>query len=116
MTQPDKHDEELSRLGAQLDEFDASRARKVKAYGEAEGASEGYRLMALLIGGVIGGLGLGWLVDRVAHTSPFGLIGGLLIGTAASVYMIVRSASRASDSAPPGPAAAPVLDDDDNGG
>ena len=36
MTQPDKHDEGLSRLGVQLDDFDAKRARKVtmalKAY------------------------------------------------------------------------------------
>ncbi len=124
MTQPDdEHDGELRQLGVQLDAFDAKRVRQVKSYGEAEGAGEGYRLLAVLIGGVLGGLGLGWLIDHVAHTTPLGLIGGLLIGTAASVYMIARSATRTSGgveqsrsgSAKPDSISAPTIDDDNGG-
>ena len=72
-----------------------------------------------MLSGVLGGLGLGWFFDHVAHTSPFGLIGGLLIGTVASMYSTVRAASRMSDAAAAksrsGPAhSAPFDDDDDN--
>ena len=123
MPQPDeKQDEALGRLGQRLDAFDAKRVRQVKTYGES-GAGEGYRLLGVLIGGVIGGLGLGWAFDTLAHTSPFGLIGGLLIGTAASVYLIARSATGASDRAEQSkPVSAPSADqksadfEDDNGG
>ena len=46
------------------------------------------------------GLGLGWLLDRLAGTAPFGLIGGMLIGTVAAIYLVVRSAGRMAASAP----------------
>jgi ATP synthase protein I len=113
--QDDKSDEALGRLGDKLDAFDAGRVRQVKAYGEA-GAGEGYRLLAVLIGGVLVGLGLGWFFDHMVHTSPLGLIGGLLIGTAASVYMIARSAMRTSGQAERSkPVSATASDDDDDG-
>jgi len=91
-----KHDrdEAANRLAADLDAFDAARRRKVRPPTEAGGADEGYRLLGSLIGGVLGGLGLGWLADRLAHSSPIGLISGLLIGTGGAIYSIVRSASR----------------------
>jgi ATP synthase protein I len=41
---------------------------------------------------VLGGLGLGWLIDRFAHTGPWGVLGGLLIGSVVSVYAAVRTA------------------------
>ena len=50
--------------------------------------------MAGLIGGVLGGIGLGWTFDHFVHTSPIGLLSGLLIGTVASVVGAVVSASR----------------------
>jgi ATP synthase protein I len=53
---------------------------------------EGYRLLGELIGGLLGGLGLGWVVDYFAHTTPFGMVIGLLLGTAASTYLVVKSA------------------------
>jgi ATP synthase protein I len=97
MTDPDEDSEEaLTRLGVRLDAIDATRTRRAAPIGEATGAGEGYRLLGTLIGGVLGGLGLGWCFDRLAHTAPFGLIGGLLIGAAASIYTVVRSATAAS--------------------
>jgi len=48
----------------------------------------------ILIGGVLIGGGLGYLVDRSIHTSPaFTLIGGLL-GFGAGVWDILRHLSR----------------------
>ena len=43
---------------------------------------------------MLAGLGLGWLLDRVAGTAPLGLIGGVLVGTAAAVFLVARSAGR----------------------
>ncbi|MGI9169824.1 MAG: AtpZ/AtpI family protein [Caulobacteraceae bacterium] len=49
-----------------------------------------------MLGGVLGGLGIGWLVDRFAHTGPWGVLGGLLIGAGVSVYATVQTASAIS--------------------
>ena len=55
---------------------------------------DGYRLLGEAIGGILGGLGLGWVFDHFAHTTPFGLVIGLLLGTAASAYAAVKSADQ----------------------
>jgi ATP synthase protein I len=60
-------------------------------------AGAGYRLLGQMLGGVLGGIGLGWLVDHYAHTSPWGLVCGLLIGAGLSIYSTVRTASRMGD-------------------
>jgi len=101
MPQPDDtRDEAIKRLDHGLDAFAKTRVRPTSAQAEeAQSVGQGYRLLAVLISGVLGGLGLGWFVDHVAHTTPFGLIGGLLIGTVASIYSMVRSAMRMSDQA-----------------
>jgi ATP synthase protein I len=95
MSQPDDESRRaLERLNQRLEAFSSDRAPK-RAAGEAEsGVGEGYRMIAELIGGVLGGLGLGWVVDQFAHTRPFGMLIGLLAGTAASVYAVVKTASR----------------------
>jgi ATP synthase protein I len=101
MPQPDDtRDEAIKRLDKGLDAFASSRARPSSAQAdEAQSVGQGYRLLAVLISGVLGGLGFGWFIDHVAHTTPFGLIGGLLIGTVASIYSAVRTAMRMSDQA-----------------
>lgn len=96
MPNPDPaRDEAFQRLQKRIGEFESTRTRKRRFEVEG-GAGDGYRLLAELIGGVLAGLGFGWIVDQVAHTSPWGLIGGVLIGTGASVFMVVRSAGRMS--------------------
>lgn len=50
------------------------------------------RLSAELVGGVVVGFLLGWLFDRLLGTSPWGLIVFLLLGFAAGVLNVMRSA------------------------
>jgi ATP synthase protein I len=86
-------EEALQRLDARLDAVEAARARAES--GETHLAmAQGYRFLGEVVGGVLGGAGLGWLVDRFAGTSPLGLIIGLLAGTGVSIFVAVRSAAQ----------------------
>jgi ATP synthase protein I len=116
MPKPDEpSDGALKRLDQKLESFEASRTTKPFSTGMGDSASEGFRLLGQILGGMLGGLGLGWFADRLAGTTPFGLLGGLLIGTGLSVFAAVRQASamsaKAAAKAPPAPA---VADDDDD--
>ena len=86
----------LGRLEGRLDAFDAGRAAKPGGGGIGESAGDGYRLLGQMLGGPLGGIGLGWLLDHFAHTGPWGVIGGLLIGAGLSIYATVQTASRIS--------------------
>ncbi|HEY2481315.1 MAG TPA: AtpZ/AtpI family protein [Caulobacteraceae bacterium] len=115
MPKPDEpSDGALKRLDNKLDALEASRTTKPFSMGMGDSASEGFRLLGQILGGMLGGLGLGWFADSLAGTKPFGLLGGLLIGTGLSVFAAVRQASamsaKAAAKAPPAPAA----DDDDD--
>jgi ATP synthase protein I len=112
----DQHDEALKRLDDGLDAFEAKRVRDDRSQLAVAGGA-GYRLIAELIGGLLGGLGLGWLVDRLAHTTPWGIAVGVSLGAGLSVYLAARTAARMGAQAlaksgpvPPVPADA---DDDD---
>jgi|SRR5438105_3018399 ATP synthase protein I len=94
MPTPDgPHDEARERLDRRLEAFEAERTRQTSVVA-ASFAGEGYRFLGEVVGGVLGGAGLGWLIDRFAHTQPLGLIGGLLIGTGLSIFVAVRHAAR----------------------
>ncbi len=88
-------DEALARLDQRLGAAEAAQARRMSP--EAHSAlAQGYRFVGEVVGGVLGGVGLGWLLDRFAHTQPLGLIGGLLIGSGFSIFVAVRTAARAN--------------------
>ena len=57
-------------------------------------SGQAYKIIADLIGGVLVGLGLGFLADRFLGTTPWGIIGGVLLGFALSIYMARRTANR----------------------
>ena len=115
MPKVDDPNEEAASLDARLDALEARRAASKPTLLSADKASsDGYRVLADLIGGILGGLGIGYLVDRFAGTGPFGLIGGLLIGTGFSVYLIVRNAGRMAPRAGVTATAASSADDDDD--
>ena len=108
-------DEALKGLDQRLDAFTAGREQK-NAYQGARSISDGYRLLAELIGGILGGLGFGWLFDQVVHTSPLGMICGLLISLVVSVVVIVRQAGAmaAKASKEAGPARTVGSDDEED--
>ena len=112
-------DEALKRLDERLDALATATRREPRHFGQESSAAGGYRVLGELIGGVLAGLGLGWLVDRIVPAvSPWGLIVGLLLGMGAAVYAVVRSAGRMNNSAEakPAPNAAASFDDDDEDG
>jgi ATP synthase protein I len=57
-------------------------------------AGMGYalRLSSEFIAGVVVGAAIGWIVDRMAGTSPWGLVVFLLLGFGAGVLNVLRSA------------------------
>ena len=58
----------------------------------ASGYARGFRLSSELVAGVVVGAGLGWLIDRWLGVSPWGLMIFLLLGFAAGVLNVMRSA------------------------
>lgn len=58
----------------------------------ASGYARGLRLSSELVGGVLLGAGLGWLVDRLLGISPWGFIVFVLLGFVAGVLNVMRSA------------------------
>jgi ATP synthase protein I len=58
----------------------------------ASGYARGFRLSSELVAGVLVGAGIGWLIDRWLGVSPWGLIVFLLLGFAAGVLNVMRSA------------------------
>ena len=109
----DRPDEALDRLGEELQAFEAARARPVSPEA-GQSMREGYSLFAGLIGGVLGGVGLGWLVDRLAQTAPWGIAIGAVVGAGVSVFMAVRAASRISQRALERAGPLPSVPDDED--
>ncbi|MFZ3358652.1 MAG: AtpZ/AtpI family protein, partial [Xanthobacteraceae bacterium] len=58
----------------------------------ASGYAKGFRLSSELVAGVVVGAGIGWFIDRWLGVSPWGLIVFLLLGFAAGVLNVMRSA------------------------
>ncbi len=63
----------------------------------ATGYGQALRLSSEFIAGVAVGAGLGWIIDRLAGTSPLGLIVFLLLGFGAGVLNVMRSAGKIAD-------------------
>jgi ATP synthase protein I len=57
----------------------------------ASGYAAAVRLSSEFVAGIIVGAGIGWIIDRFAGTSPWGLIVFLLLGFCAGVLNILRS-------------------------
>jgi ATP synthase protein I len=96
MTPPEETREEaIRRLQQRAGALEARTVQTPRDYG-AQAHSYGYRLLGLLLGGVFVGLGFGWAIDLIAKTGPFGMIIGVLVGFAVSVWLAVRSARQMS--------------------
>jgi len=65
--------------------------------GSAAGYGQALKLSSEFIAGVVVGAGLGWIIDRQAGTSPWGLIVFLLLGFGAGVLNVLRSAGAVAE-------------------
>ena len=107
-------DEALASLDQRLGAAEAAQARKVSPETHAAMA-QGYRFVGEVVGGVLGGVGLGWLLDHYAKvTAPWGIVGGLLIGTGFSIFTAVTAVGRANRMAVDAHGAVPVAADDED--
>ena len=76
---------------------------------QGQAMARGLKISAELIGGVVVGGGLGWLLDKWLGTFPWLFILFFLLGSAAGILNIVRQAQR--EKTPPAPS---VVDDEDD--
>jgi ATP synthase protein I len=94
--QPDEPaDAALKRLEQRLGAAEAEQARRIHPDAH-QAMAQGYRFLGEVVGGVLGGAGLGWLVDHFAGTAPLGLVGGLLLGSGGSIFFAVSAAAKAN--------------------
>ena len=103
-TEPSR-EEAIRRLNEQANALESRNARPVQDYG-SRAVGGAYKLLGVLVGGVVVGLALGFVVDMVLDTTPAGLVAGVLLGFGVSVFMAMRMARGLSeqmkrDGAPP---------------
>lgn len=65
--------------------------------GGKAGIAQALKLSSEFIAGVVVGAALGWFIDRMAGTSPWGLIVFLLLGFGAAVLNVLRSAGQVAE-------------------
>jgi len=121
MTQPrrdnDRHEQpadeaelaaRLQRLGERLGQQRSDRPPEhdpgQDATSDSSALARGIRLSSEFVAGIVVGAGLGWLIDRLAGTAPWGMIVFLLLGFAAGVLNLMRAAGVAAGNTldPPG--------------
>lgn len=87
--------ERLRGLERKLDAHRASREEDIRESGEAPSGRNyalALRLGADFVAGVVVGGAIGWGIDRLFGTSPWGLIVFLLMGFVAGVLTVLRTA------------------------
>jgi ATP synthase protein I len=95
----------LGSLDHRLSEIRDSRRTRIEQPGDgsengaarASAMARGFKLSSELIAGVVVGALIGWGFDRLLSTSPFGLIVFFLLGFAAGVLNVIRSAGVGPD-------------------
>lgn len=93
-----------ARRPAGRDGRDASNSSGTTGFGTA------IKLSSEFVAGIAVGVGIGWVIDHFAGTSPWGLIVFLLLGFAAGVFNVLRSAGRMAEPAQGGPPGRDVPD------
>lgn len=99
-------DDELASRGRALEDALSARRPRQQAdersapVGGMAGFGQALRLSSEFIAGIAVGAMLGWLIDRFAGTSPWGLIVFLLLGFVAGVLNVLRSAGLVAEVGP----------------
>lgn len=86
--------DELEDLDQRLKAIEARKRKSVDTSAEV-GANKGFQALGELLGGILGGLGLGWCADTyVFHSTPWGMIVGTLLGMVAAIYAMIKSGQK----------------------
>jgi ATP synthase protein I len=80
---------------AKAQEIEAERTGSNRK-GQDENYRLGNRVLAELLGGMIGGAAIGWTIDHFAGTSPWGLLVMLFLGIGVAFRNIIRISNRQS--------------------
>jgi ATP synthase protein I len=112
-TTPLTSDLEARIARAQSERAVAERAREAPVK-NMSGWTRGLRLGSEFIAAILVGAGAGWLLDTWLGTSPWLMLVMLLVGFAAGVLNVVRSASEMNEAAPPPTDDTRVPDDEDD--
>jgi ATP synthase protein I len=102
-SRPGSSDEDLERrrrdLAATLAARRPTRQEGNESAGSrgAAGYGQAFKLSSEFIAGIAVGAGLGWVIDKVAGTSPWGLIVFLLLGFGAGILNVLRSAGMVAE-------------------
>jgi len=67
--------ERLKALDAHLKVIEARQLKKEKDWTSEKGSHAGMQVLGELLGGIFGGLGLGYLLDQATGSTPWGMIG-----------------------------------------
>lgn len=105
---PQLSEAELERRKRELDAKLAARRQKAdetgeKAVGGMSGMGYALRLSSEFIAAIAVGAAIGWVIDYYAGSTPWGLIVFLLLGFAAAVLNVLRSAGQVAPSKVRGP-------------
>jgi ATP synthase protein I len=86
----------LKSLDARLDKASADRretaATRTRSKSDSSALGQAFRFSAEFVSGVVAGGIVGWIVDRLAGTSPWGLIVCLILGFCAGMLNLLRAA------------------------
>ena len=67
---------------------------KPAVQGASEGEKLGNRVLSYLLGGILGGALVGWAIDQLAGTAPWGLLVMLFLGIVVGFRNIIRITSK----------------------
>ncbi|HEV2300386.1 MAG TPA: AtpZ/AtpI family protein [Stellaceae bacterium] len=99
----DKPPDPLADLGERLAAARRQAAPRRPAEGSAgpQGlAGLGFRIGIELVAALAVGVALGWVVDRLAHTRPWGVVAGFVLGAAAGLLNVMRAVGSGMGSPP----------------
>jgi len=97
--EPDGGDARIDALGQRLKAAQEREDERNRPRGTGADASYklGNRVLAELLGGILGGLVIGWVIDHFAGTGPWGLLIMLSLGIVVAFRNIIRISSRRPD-------------------
>jgi ATP synthase protein I len=94
MSNDDPREEALRRLDERASALGARTQRPVTSHAAEQAVGQAYQIILQLVGGVLIGMVAGFFVDKVFRIGPWGLIGGVLLGFALSIWMAKNTADR----------------------